>query len=43
MMEIHLIPVDGRGEQITSAQPSLQESCTSPLVALANLFASRAI
>lgn len=39
MMEIHLIPVDGRGEQTTSAQLSLQESCAS-LEALACLFAS---
>lgn len=30
-----------RGEQTTSAQP-LQESCPSPLVALACLFASKA-
>lgn len=37
MVEIHLMPVGGRGEQTTSAQPSLQESCTSALAALARL------
>lgn len=42
MVEIHLMPVGGRGEQTTSAQPSLQESCASPLAALARLFASKA-
>lgn len=41
-MEIHSMPVHGRGEQTISAQPSVQESCVFSLVALARLFASKA-